>query len=100
MSDGDKFLFVGGVFHGTFQPVAAGVSVVYMDEFPLMAYHRTYANTGGSMDPDWWMRNLSQPTSTVVFEWHEREWVSPAVQAIREAIGGRTAGRPADEPKP
>jgi hypothetical protein len=66
--DGVKFLFVGGLFHGTFQPVPAGVSTVYMDEFPLMAYHRTYV------------------TSTVVFEWHEREWVSPAVQAIREAV--------------
>lgn len=90
MNKGAQFLFVGGPLHGSWQPVDPGISTVQMAEFPLMAYHRNHVPTGGSMDPDWFMRNLPEPTSIVVFEWHERLWVSPAVAAIRGAVDEAT----------
>jgi len=81
-----KFLFVGGPWHGKMRDVLEGVHVVAFAEFPHMAYHRTHAHTGGSVDPDWWMRNLPEPSSVVVYEWHGRDWVPPAVAAIRAAV--------------
>lgn len=94
-----KFLFVGGPMHRAYRNVSPGVSVIRMVDFPLMAYHRTYAHSGGSTDPDWWIKNLPEPASVVVFEWHERDWESPAVAWFRDVVGGTTVenNEPADD---
>lgn len=54
---------VGGPLDG--EPLEAAADVVTLAEAPGMAYH--------------WTRDR-------VWEWHEYEWVSPEVEAIREAV--------------
>jgi hypothetical protein len=92
--------FVGGPMDGRDIAITEGVNVVvgpaqeWDDEALVirpsrpqdMAYHRTHRQVSGSTDPDWWMKGEPEPTFETIFEWHERDWVSPVVTAIREAV--------------
>jgi hypothetical protein len=77
---------IGGPMDGQRIEVRDGVSVVELAEAPGMAYHRTHRLVSGVEDPAWWEKNLPEPKYETIYEWHEREWVSPAVAAIRGAV--------------
>jgi hypothetical protein len=77
---------VGGPRDGRTIEIPDHVSVVEMAEDPDMAYHRTHRLVSGSEDPYWFIRGLAEPQYETIFEWHERDWVSPAVAAIRAAV--------------
>ena len=79
----------GGPYDGQQIEVDEDTSLVVVgpgyDEF---AYHRTHRLVSGVEDPDWFIKNLPEPQYETVLEWHEKGWVSPAVQAIRDAYRG------------
>lgn len=60
--------------------------IVTLAEAPGMAYHWTQDHSVPPPDPDWWMKGLDEPKPRErAYEWHEREWESPEVLAIRGA---------------
>lgn len=79
-----KRRLVGGPMDG--ETIDSAADVLELDEAPGMAYHRTHL----AIDPpdlQWWEHGKDHaPRSETVYEWHERDWVSPVVAAIREAL--------------
>ena len=86
---------VGGPFDGRDIELAPSVNVLCpcltgrCDEEPFV-YHRTRptdTNWREEYDPDWWSRGKPEPVPPEhVLEWHERDWVSPEVASIRDAV--------------
>lgn len=70
--------------------VSSAADVIVFDEHPGMAYHWTRptdTNWRETIDHDWWMHGTPEPVPPhKTWEWHERDWVSPEVAAIRGAI--------------
>lgn len=85
MSEGGVRLLVGGPMDG--QIIASTADVIELAETPDMAYHWTQDHRLPDPDPDWWMKGLPEPQPRPrIYEWHERDWESPEVAAIKEAV--------------
>jgi hypothetical protein len=86
---------IGGPFDGRDIELAAGVNVLCPCltgdcEAEPFVYHRTRptdTNWRDTIDHNWFMHGTPEPVpSKHVLEWHERDWMSPEVAAIRGAV--------------
>lgn len=69
------------------KPLKSRADIVTLAEAPGMAYHWTHDHRQPEPDHDWWMKGLPEPQPWPrVWEWHEYEWESPEVLAIRGAV--------------
>ena len=88
--------FVGGPFDG--RDIDASTAIVCpcltgSCESEPFVYHRTRPtdiNWRETIDHDWFVHGVPEPVPPEhVYEWHERDWYSPEVAMIRDAIESR-----------
>ena len=87
---------VGGPWDG--EDITSSADLLVIDGAPDMAYHRTRptdTDWRDTYDHDWFMHGASQPPPPPahVWEWHERDWESPEVAYIGDAIRDVSARR-------
>lgn len=83
-----RYLLVGGPWAGESIEVADDVTTIVRPDELGMAYHKTVPTdlALGTM-------LFGTDVHAKVFEWHERDWDSPAVATIKQMVRDAAAGR-------